>query len=256
MIVTSAIAFIYGIIAINNCGSSTDIYKYLKKRIEYLEQYKNSSDSNINYEDIGSPRKIFFNNSEELNEFASKLSLDSESKASIERLIPDDLNHHSYGKIKRLKGIEYGFGVILIIFSLIFIGVAVLFMIYVCGKNEYKVLPIKMYTIFNIIKIVSIILSSIFIFLSVLYIVLLILANSEYSDLKISKKDFKTGITINISYGIYCFLYYTVLACVFCVERQKFIFVGSEKQPGADAKYDVKGNPIPRQVIMVTMMSQ
>ena len=44
-VVISSFAFIYGIIAIANFGSSTDIYKALIEKLDYLDKQPSSSQS-------------------------------------------------------------------------------------------------------------------------------------------------------------------------------------------------------------------
>ena len=47
------------------------------------------------------------------------------------------------GIVKHLKGIEIGLGGIILVFPIIFFGVAIAFLVFTCGKKEYQVLPIK-----------------------------------------------------------------------------------------------------------------
>ena len=91
LIVITVIAFIYGIIAISEFGSRTEIYKYLVDRIEYLEEHKTSRRLQYPY---------YYNNYD--YDYA-KLILDSASKNQIDSLTMDTLEEKGYGLIKSLK---------------------------------------------------------------------------------------------------------------------------------------------------------
>jgi len=49
MMVVSIIAFIYGIVAISYFGSSTEIYKYFKDKLDNLDKSSSSSSSGSRY---------------------------------------------------------------------------------------------------------------------------------------------------------------------------------------------------------------
>lgn len=87
-----------------------------------------------------------------------------------------DLQEKKYDLIKRLKGIENGLGIILFIFPLIFLVAEIVYIIFVCGIKETQVLRITTYTVFNILKIITMTLAIIFILLALLYSILLMLA--------------------------------------------------------------------------------
>ena len=80
------------------------------------------------------------------------------------------------GIVKYLKGIEIGIGGILYVFPIIFFGMSIAFLVFTCGRREYQVLSVKKYMILNTLKIVCIVISSIFIALSLLYSVLITIA--------------------------------------------------------------------------------
>lgn len=270
MIIISAIAFIYGIIAMANFGSSTEIYKYLIDRIEEMEPYKGQYSSNNNnyyysYSNYSYPyyksktknlnnRRISsydpYYRSSQIDYDTAKLLLDEASKNAIDSLTPADLNERNYGLVKGLKAIECSIGVFLFVFPLIFLGISILFLIYVCGNKEYTVLATKTYSIFNIIKIICITISSIFVFLSVLYAALLLITLIQYLALVGVSDSCSLGIIIGMIFGYYGLYYYITMACAFSAERNKFVLVGNADIPGPDAKYDINGNQIIRQVIV------
>ena len=86
LIVINIIAFIYGIIAISEFGSKTEIYKYLVDRIEYLEEHKTSR--RLQY------YPGYYNN---YNYDYAKLILDLASKDKIDSLTMDILEEKGYG---------------------------------------------------------------------------------------------------------------------------------------------------------------
>ena len=252
MMVISAIAFIYGIITISQFGSSTEIYKLLLNKIDYLENNKNSNNPLSYANSIASSVKSLNN----VNYQNIKSEVDRQAMNAIYDFNLASFTGNNFGVIKKLKGIECGLGIVLFIFPGIFLGVEILFLIFVCGIKEYKVLSTKMYNIFNIIKIVCIILSTLFIFLSVLYSALLIVALFQKITVALFPDSCTVGIVIGIVDGIYGFYFYIALSCAFCTERKKFMLVGSADNPGPDAKYDLNENPIAQRVIPVSSAQQ
>ena len=252
MMVISAIAFIYGIITISQFGSSTEIYKLLLNKIDYLENNKNSNNPLSYANSIASSVKSLNN----VNYQNIKSEVDRQAMNAIYDFNLASFTGNNFGVIKKLKGIECGLGIVLFIFPGIFLGVEILFLIFVCGIKEYKVLSTKMYNIFNIIKIVCIILSTLFIFLSVLYSALLIVALLQKITVALFPDSCTVGIVIGIVDGIYGFYFYIALSCAFCTERKKFLLVGSADNPGPDAKYDLNENPIAQRVIPVSSAQQ
>ena len=252
MMVISAIAFIYGIVTISQFGSSTEIYKYLLIRIDDLENNKNSynplSFANSVASSVKSVNSVNYQN--------IKSEVDRQSMNAISEFSFASVTGYNFGVIKKLKGIECGLGIVLFVFPGIFLGVEILFLIFVCGIKEYKVMSTKMYNIFNIIKIVCIILSTLFIFLSVLYSALLIVALLQKMTVTIFPDSCTVGIVVGMVDGIYGFYFYIALSCAFCTERKKFMLVGSEEKPGPDAKYDLNENPITQKVIPVSSAQQ
>ena len=283
MIVISSLAFIYGIVAIAKFGSSTEIYKYLIQKIEKLEQqpknYTSNSKSNSNSNGYSNPygyndpydygyllskdnlnktrneknlRRNAYNSYNSYNSYnaygidynTAKLILDSASQTKIDYLTQDTLEMRSYGLIKSLKGIENGIGVVLFIFPLIFLIIEIVLTIFTCGNKEFTVLSPGVYNTFNVIQIISITLSIIFIFLSILYGILLIVTVVEYMALVNILDSCAIGMIFGIVYGYYGFYYYIVLSCAFCAVRQKFTLVGNSEKPGPDAKFDLNGNQI------------
>ena len=283
MIVISALAFIYGIVAISNFGSSTKIYEYLINRIDELEEQKSNSsyydDDEYNYgysngyrwnylsknnvnqtRSEKNKRRIqyydpYYGYSKKNVELA-KAILDTASVSKIDSLTPSHLNSHGYGLIKSLKGIENGLGVVLFIFPIIFLVIEVVLTIFSCGNKEFTVLSPVVFKSVNVILILCITLSTIFIFLAILYGILLIVCLVQYLALVVYTDSCALGIIYGIVYGYYGFYYYIVLSCAFCAVRQKFTLVGSSEQPGPDAKFDLNGNQMAQAVIQTVAIPQ
>ena len=167
-IVVSTLTFIYGIITVAEFASSTDIYKYLKAHLDAYEETKDGNPTNL-YDLIYKyiDQKDFSGN--------TLSSTDMISIVRINTLTPQDYEKNNYGVLKSLKGIENGLGVVLFIFSIIFLGAEIVYLIYICGIKESQVLSVKLYSIFNILKIITYALSITFIFLSILYGILLLI---------------------------------------------------------------------------------
>ena len=262
LIVITCLAFIYGIISISKFGSNTDIYKMLNARIKELEKQSTSSNNNnynYNYNNYNSNyRRIDYNpytNSYSNNYNYAKAVLDAESAAKIASLTSADINNNSHGMIKNLKGIEKGLGVVLFVFIIIFLVIEIFYMIFASGNKESQIMKNNIYNILNISKIISLTLSIIFIFLSILYGILLIVALAEYINLVGNMDSCTTGIIINIIFAYYCFWFFITLSCGFSKERTLFVDVGCEEKPGPKALYDVNGNPLPRQIMVVSAAS-
>ena len=276
-IVISSFAFISGIVAIAKFGSSTKIYKALVNRLKELEKenqysydydnfddYYNNNNNNNNYNNnnynnynYNSYYKTKGNrrNSNKDNDYYpyvnpynsefAKAVLDSASYFVIIKLGSRDLNQKSYGLIKSLKGIENGLGVILFIFSLIFLIIEIILMITICGIKEFQVLSDKTYKVFDTIRILCITFSTILIFLSILYSILLVIVFVQYIKL-LNIDSCSIGVIIGMAYGYYGLWYYIILSCAFCNERTLFLKVGCESKPGPDAQYRLNGDHINR----------
>ena len=239
MLIITSLAFIFGIVVVSTFGSNTDIYNYLMKVHELDQAEKGQISAN--------PKDLEKELEKLRTESVKEIFSSNTAKLGI-------CTEENYEKIKSLKGIELGLGSVLFSFSGIFLGVEILFMIFICGVKEFQVLSSTMYNIFNIIRIVCIILSIAFIALCSLYSSLLAVVLVNYLVCNFVDECF-AGILIGIIYGGYGFWFYIMLSCAFCTERQKFALVGSEEKPGPDAKYDVNGNPI-GQPVPVTSMQQ
>ena len=223
MMIISLIAFIYGVIAMTQFASNTKPYKDLIGKIKDIDDGKPAGPGIENYDGDEFP------------------PVDK----AIELLAKKDLDDKNYGLVKSLKDIENGIGIVLFIFPLIFLIVEVVFFIFVWGDKEYKVLSNTLYKIFNIIKIVCIVLSIIFIFLSLAYIALLAVAFIQLFFLLLSfLNEMTVKIIIGIVFGIYSFWFYINLSCAFCKERNLFKNVGSVDNPGPNARIDGNGNQI------------
>ena len=254
-IVISSFAFIYGIITISKFGSKTDIYTFLIARIKELENepdalstiynnvYSNGNSYNDYYYKIKNNNTRRINNDDDYyDDYYADYYIDSYSK--IMSLTKYVIDNSAYDFIIRLKGIENGLGTILFIFPLLFLIIEIVFLIFSWGIKEFKILPDKTFNIFNIIKIMCITFSTIFIFLSALYGVLLVWVFCEYICLIEILDSCATGIILGMIYGYYGLWYYIILSCAFCKERTHFLNVGCESKPGPEAKYDINGNPI------------
>ena len=241
LIVMTSLAFIFGIVTISRFGSKTDIYKYVMARLEFLESIENceSTDSlTFNYGII---------------KLASRYNIrkiDIDSFSEINNYTCSDLEEDDFVWIKRLKGFENGLGVVLFVFSILFLAVEILFLILIRGIKDSQLLPTKMFNVFNIIKLIVYILAIIFIFLSLIYGGFLSYIISQYTYY-LYLDTCAIGIIIGQFYGFFCFWVYIVLSCGFGKERNLFISVGCESNPGAIALYDVNGNPIVKPVIIV-----
>ena len=111
---------------------------------------------------------------------------------------------------------------------------SIAFLVFTCGRREYQVLPVKKFMVLNTLKIVCIVLSSIFIALSLLYSVLITIAlnNIRHNGL------------INLLVGYMIVLYYIICVCLFSCEKRFFTLVGSSANPGPFALYNVNGQPM------------
>ena len=251
-IVISSFAFIYGIVAISKFGSNTEIYQKLIDKLNELESNSSTTSDFPSYDDFyktkNNRRTTQYDDYNNLNHYynqkVAKAILDSASYSRIQSLTQENIKNGDYSLIKSLKGIENGLGVILFIFPLIFLILEIIFLIFACGIKEYKVLPNNTFNILNTLKIICITLSTIFIFLSILYGILLVVIFVQYLNLIGILDSCLIGIIVGMVYGYYGLWYYIILSCAFCNERTKFLNVGSEGKPGPEAMYDINGNPI------------
>ena len=238
-IVITIIAFIYGVVAISEFGSKTEIYKYLVDKIEYLEEHKTSRRLQYPYYPYN------------YNYDYAKLILDSASQAKIDSLTMDILEEKGYGLIKSLKGIENGLGVLLFVFTIIFLAAEIVYLIFAWGTKEVQIMKTTLFNILNGVKIGVFTFAIIFIFLSILYGILLIAVLAQYINLIGFFDSCGIGMVVGMVYGYYCFWIFITLSCGFSKERSLFVEVGSEAKPGPKAEYDVNGNPIIKAVIPV-----
>ena len=235
MMVISIIAFIYGIIAMINFGSSTKIYKALKEKLDYLES---SGGTSPNSDYLRRLADYTYEDYEELaQDFTNSISL-----YHIEEL--ESTEGISTSIIGNLKVIENGLGIILFIFPIIFLVVEIVFLVFSFGNKEFIPLPETTFKVLNAIKIVCQTFSIILIFLSILYGALLLLALLQYMILVINIDSCVIGIIIGMVFGYYGFWFYITLSCGFSKERKLFKLVGSVEHPGTAARFDANGNPI------------
>lgn len=225
MLVITVIFFIYGIYVIIQFGSKTQDYKNLKSIIDFYEQ------SNTEYNNSFSEKKIQkINRKTQYYDFS-----------------------YGYGLIKNLKGIENGLEGLIFAFGTLFLIIEIIFIIFSCGDRQFQTLTPKLFNYFNIIRIICIILSSIFIFLNVLGAILLSITFRQYVFLAIEYSvEVALGIILGFLwcyYGIFVSIYLTT---GFVSERRKFILVGSDENPGPEAKLKSNGNLISRNPPPVT----
>lgn len=246
LIVSTSLAFIYGIVALSQFGSNTDIYEFLIIKLEALEKAKdllNSYSRRMQY--------YPYTYTNPYSQTIKDLDLDKESLEEINKISLDDIEKKSYGMVKRLKGIENGLGVLIFVFTLIFLGAEITYLVFIRGIKEYQLMQTKWFNIFNIVRIVVYSLSIAFIFLSILYGCLLIGCLSQYITLVNVFDSCCSGIMIGMIYGYFSFWLFITLSCGFGKERTLFVEVGSEENPGVQAKYDVNGNAIVRAIVSV-----
>jgi len=234
MMVVSIIAFIYGIVAISYFGSSTDIYKYFKDKLDNLDKSSSSSSS--------STRHLYTPTYNSQTEKWAKAILDTISKEKIDNI--DSTNSYSTSVIGNLKGIENGLGVVLFIFPIIFLIFEIVFLVFSCGNKEFTPLPETTYKVLYVIKTICQTFSVIFIFLSILYGILLIIALSQYFSIVENTDSCVIGIIVGMVYGYYGFWYYITISVGFSKEKELARLVGTVDNPGTGAKFDVNGNPI------------
>ena len=241
-IIISAIAFIYGIVAISNYASKTDNYKILKEMIDSYEKYKSIISRRL--------QSSYYNSYINNNKAIAFVDEDAEARYHFSLLKKEDFDKNSYGLIKRLKGIENGLGSILFIFPIIFFAVEIFYFVFVCGIGETQVLKTKTYNILYYVKIIIYTLSIIFIFLSIAYSFLMVGALIQYLVFAEAVDSCAFGIMYGMVFGYYGFWYYITLSCIFGRERQLFIEVGCQAAPGIKATYDVNGNFIVRAAVI------
>ena len=148
LIVVTSFAFIYGIIAIAEFGSNTDIYDYLIDRLDSLEDQ--GSSSSRSYRRMQFPSNYY---SQSNYEYAKSI-LDTASVAEIDALTYDVIKGKSYGLVRSLKGIENGLGVVLFIFPIIFLAAEIVFLVFAWGNKEFQIMKTTTYNILYPIKIV------------------------------------------------------------------------------------------------------
>ena len=136
------------------------------------------------------------------------------------------------------------FGGILFLFPIIFIAITISFLFFTCGKKQFQVLSVKRYRILNIIKIACIVLSSIFIVLSLLYAIILSIAGKQLKHLGFTNKRDSSEKIIGNILGFLFIIYYLICVGLFVCERRIFNEVGTSEKPGPAAKFDLYGNPI------------
>ena len=172
--------------------------------------------------------------------------------SELESLISNNTNSEnitkpekkSYNIIKNITDFEYYFEKLLYIFPIIFFVFTVFFMIFSGGEDQYKLLSTTIFMIYNVTKILCIILSSICLVLSSIYFGILIGALKQYEKFVKEADECNLDLTLGIVFGFIGILYYLHLVCFFAIERSMMIAVGTVENPGPAVKYDRNGNII------------
>ena len=218
--------FIFGILAIANFGSNTDVYDIIRSLLELYDDAKNGRT---------------------LSDYST---LNENDLKSVYNLITEaDLDSYPYNLVLMLKGMEKGLGTILFVFSIIFLVAEIVYMVFICGVSENQVLKVETFHVLRVLKVMTYTFSIIFIFLSFFYGVMLFAIFITYIDLVDNTDSCSRRILLQYAYGYYSFWIYITLACIFGRERQLFLAVGSEVNPGLRAEYNISGVPIVRTVV-------
>ena len=183
--------------------------------------------------------------------------------SELESLISNNTNSEnitkpekkSYNIIKNITDFEYYFEKLLYIFPIIFFVFTVFFMIFSGGEDQYKLLSTTIFMIYNVTKILCIILSSICLVLSSIYFGILIGALKQYEKFVKEADECNLDLTLGIVFGFIGILYYLHLVCFFAIERSMMIAVGTVEIPGPAAKYDRNGNIIQKIVAPIVVVN-
>ncbi len=222
----NSIEFIFGILAIANFGSNTDVYDIIRSFLELYDDAKNGRT---------------------LSDYST---LNENDRKSVYNLITGgDLDSSPYNLVLMLKGMEKGLGTILFVFSIIFLVAEIVYMVFICGVSENQVLKVGTFHVLRVLKVITYTFSIIFIFLSFFYGVMLFAIFITYIGLVDNTDSCSRRILLQYAYGYYSFWIYITLACIFGRERQLFLAVGSEVNPGLRAEYNINGVPIVRTVV-------
>ena len=84
-------------------------------------------------------------------------------------------------------------------------------MIAICGIKEFQVLSDTVFKVFNAIRMLCITFSTILIFLSILYSILLVVVIAQYLHLIHIVDSCVIGVIIGVSYGYYGLWCYIIL---------------------------------------------
>ena len=252
LIITISI-YIYSIIIFILHASSTLLYETLENKL-HLVSYGNSY-SNNNYDDYNrnnrnrrmtsSNDEVNINSSQNYKNYVNSLR-DINSYYYISSLNYNDLEVKSYNILKSLRKIEKGFGITFIIVHLIILIFIIVFLYYSCGNKEYTLSSLTTFNTLNKLKLIFLILSMLFIFVSLVYSALLSISLVQYIQFiqNPNLDTFILRIIIGIVYGIYGFFYYIILSCGFSAEKNLFLQLGYDGNPGKYAKYNNNGTPI------------
>ena len=250
LIITISI-FIYSLIIFILHASSTLLYETLENKLN-LVTYGNSY-SNNNYDDYNRNNRRMSSSNDEFDIYSSQNykkyinSLrDINSYYYISSLNYNDLEGKSYNILKSLRTIEKSFGITFIIMHIIFFIFIIVFLYYSCGNKEYTLSSLSTFNALNRLKLIFLTLSMLLIFVSLVYPSLLSISLVQYIQF-IPNPNIDTFILrliIGIAYGIFGFIYYIILSCGFSAEKNLFLQLGYDGNPGKYAKYNNNGTPI------------
>ena len=229
-IVVTTITVGYGIFSVANFGSNTEVYKYLKAKIEVYDGLI----SLYSYIHLLDDEDIAYS------------IQDAISIGRIYSLTSLDFETTNYKLIPILKGIENGAGVAIFVLSILFLLAEIVYLIFACGIRETQLASNSVYCVLNILKTITYTLAIIAIFYSAAYGAILIVILVQYMALVRNIDSCSLGIIYGIVYAYYSFWAYITLSCIFGRERQLFKSVGSVANPGTAALFDINGNPIAR----------
>jgi hypothetical protein len=175
----------------------------------------------------------------------AKLSSDLNSKERIDKMTPNNLIDSEYSVIKELELIENALGTILFAFPSIYILFSIVNLCYTCGNGEYKVLPDTAFCVLTCLSTLFNVLSMLFIFLSLAYCSLIMVAFFEYLNF-CDVDSCAIGMIYGMIMGYYGFLYYLNMSCGFCMLKNKMVEVGHEAAPGHMAQFNRDGTQLVR----------
>ena len=248
LVITISI-FLYSLITYFQHASTTLLFNLLENKLNSQKIYSN--------DEYITNRRISSTNDDEYDIYISQNyknyvnSLrDINSYIHISSLTYNDLEDKSYNVLNSLRKIEKGFGITFIIMHIIFLFFIFLFLCFSCGNKEYTLSSETSFNALSRLKSFFLILSILLIMVSLVYSTLLSCALVEYTQFIPNPNidTFIQRIIIGMVYGIYGFFYYIIVFCGFTVEKNLFVQLGYQGNPGKLARYNNDGTPIIRNI--------